>query len=234
MYNQIDDSVRLGAGTEIIPPCHITGNVTVGERNIIGPYVVIGAPPQHWDYYKLGSRTTNGIVIGNDNVIREFTTIHQPTKEETIVGNGCFLMEGSHVAHDVKLGNGVTLSCGVKLGGHTFVDDGATLGLNSCTHQFTIVGAFSMIGMGGIVTKDIPPFLVYKNHSCYKVNRVGMSRNGFIDAEINRMEMYYALYWRFTPSLYCSSSRTTEYIVRFLETRNHSRDICPVFITQTG
>ncbi len=217
----ISDTVKVGHGTPVIPPCYIVGNVVIGEDCIIGPFASIGSPPEHWEYYKKKSSRNGKIIIGDNTIIREFTTINAPMEKLTAVGSNCFLMRGSHVSHDTILCDDVTLSCGVKIGGHSFIDEGATLGLNSCVHQYSTIGTVSMIGMGGIITKDIPPFLVYKNYSCYKVNRVGMLRHNFTETDINEVEKYYR----------GGSSKVTSYIRRFNEIRNPRRKICPVHLS---
>ena len=49
--------------------------VKIGKNNVIGPYVVIGTDAQH-----TYDKSDGYICIGNNNIIREFTTIHLPTK----------------------------------------------------------------------------------------------------------------------------------------------------------
>ena len=50
--------------------------------------------------------------------------------------------------------DGVTLSCGVLIGGHSLLFDGCNFGLNACCHQFSRIGHFAMVGMGAVVTKN--------------------------------------------------------------------------------
>ena len=49
--------------------------VKIGTNNIIGPYCIIGSDAQH-----TSERSSGYISIGNKNIIREFTTIHLPTR----------------------------------------------------------------------------------------------------------------------------------------------------------
>jgi len=168
----IEDGVVLGENVDIGPFCHITGDVTIGEGttissfnyiegpakigkdNFIGPNCVIGTPAEHKNADSVGE-----IIIGDGNTIRELTVIQRGTGErDTQIGNRCFIMDHVHIAHDVLVANDVTVAPNVVFGGHSVVLDGATIGIGSSTHQFSTIGAYSMIGMNSTVTRDVPPF----------------------------------------------------------------------------
>jgi UDP-N-acetylglucosamine acyltransferase len=67
-------------------------------------------------------------------------------------------MTKAHVPHDAVIGNRVTLSCGVLVGGHSRIGEGANLGLGTVIHQRLAIGSGSMIGMSSVVTRHVPPF----------------------------------------------------------------------------
>ena len=142
--------------------------VKIGKNNVIGPYVVIGTDAQH-TYEK----SDGYIYIGNNNIIREFTTIHLPTKlkKKTTIGNNCIFMAMSHIAHDCIIENDVVFSNNVILGGNTFVMKKSQLGFNTIVHQNQVIGSFSMIGMGSIITKKIiiKPGFVYAGNPAKKI-----------------------------------------------------------------
>jgi UDP-N-acetylglucosamine acyltransferase len=99
-------------------------------------------------------------VIGDDNVIREFVTIHAGTAQDrgvTTLGNGNWLLAYSHVAHDCVVGNSTTFSNNAQLAGHVVVDDFAVLGGFVGVHQFCRIGAHAFLAGGSIVPQDIPP-----------------------------------------------------------------------------
>lgn len=146
--------VEIGENTKVSSFCYIRGPAKIGERNRINPHCVIGTEPE-----SKGSKPTGTILIGNDNIISEFTAIQRGTGDrDTEIGNNNFIMDNVHISHDNKLGNNITIAPNVVLGGHTVVHDGATLGIASSTHQFSTIGAYCMIGMNSTVTKDVPPF----------------------------------------------------------------------------
>ena len=169
----IDKRAKIGRTTKILQGSIIMGDITIKENNIIGPYAIIGTPPQHSGYYKGEIKSNGSIVIGNGNIIREYTTIHASTNKTTVIGDNCFLMAHTHVPHDAVLEDNVTLTNNTQIAGHSYIMEGAIVGLNSCVHQYSTIGAYTMLGMGSIVTKDIPPFLIYKNFKCYKINKIG-------------------------------------------------------------
>jgi len=134
---------RIGRGTRLENNVTITGRTTIGEFNHIFPGCVIGAEPQDLSYQ--GSDTQ--VIIGNNNVLREGVTINRGTEKEeglTTVGNRCYFMAASHVAHDCRVGDRVVMANGSMLGGHTHVHDAASIsGLVAVHHYSTVRSASS-------------------------------------------------------------------------------------------
>lgn len=161
---QIEGDVRLALNVEVGAFCVLRGPLVVGQGTRIFPHVVIGTPGEHRTKDSFGD-----IVIGCDVVIREFSAIQRGTGDrDTSIGDRCMIMDHGHIAHDVVLAEDVTLSPNVVLGGHTRVHRGATLGIGAMTHQLSTVGAYSMVGMGAVVTRDVPPFaLIMGNPARY-------------------------------------------------------------------
>jgi UDP-N-acetylglucosamine acyltransferase len=185
---QLIGSVSLGTGNLIGPSVVIVGPVTIGNDNWIGTGAVIGAPPEvrGWDHpMDAGELSSgNGIAIGNRNTFREFTQIHQGWRDVTRIEDDVFLMNQSYVAHDCVLENGATLASSVLLGGHVRVGAAANLGLGTMVHQRRYIGVGAMVGMGSVVTHDVPPYAkAYGNPVRVQgANEVGMAREG-MDAE---------------------------------------------------
>ncbi len=180
----IGEGVDIGERNIIGPYAVILGPCVIGDDNWIGPHVVIGTPgemrggthPAAWS----GDDGVGPTSIGNRNVIREFVTIQQGNVGTTRVGDDCYIMTKAHVPHDGVLGNRVTVSCAVMIGGHTVVGDAANLGLGTVVHQHLAIGAGAMVGMGSVVTKDIPPYAMgFGNPARVRgANVVGLERAG--------------------------------------------------------
>lgn len=158
----IGEGVQFDGDATVGPGAVLLGPLRVGNRVWIGPNAVIGTPPEiaslrqnvAWD----SDLDHHGVVIGDDVVIRELSTVHQGSHRTTTIGDGTWLLNSVYVAHDSLVGRNVTLSAGVRLGGHSVVGEHANLGMNASVHQGRIVGAGAMIGMGTPVTRDVPPF----------------------------------------------------------------------------
>jgi UDP-N-acetylglucosamine acyltransferase len=178
----LEGDVTLGPGTVVEPHARIIGPVEIGRKNTIGHGAVIGDYPQHRAYK--GEATQ--ILIGHDNQIREYVTIHKPMPGGvTRVGDGNMLMVNSHLAHDVTLGHHNTLANNTLIAGHCVVGDRVTFSGHSALHQHVKVGRLAMISGLSASTKDVPPFWMMQNiNEVVGVNVVGMRRAGISSAEI--------------------------------------------------
>ncbi|WP_431073502.1 acyl-ACP--UDP-N- acetylglucosamine O-acyltransferase [Microbacterium phyllosphaerae] len=192
----ISDDVLLGKGNTVGPFAVITGPVVIGDDNWIGAGVVIGAPPEVRSFGHPRSESDSmggGVVIGDRNTIREYAQVHQGWKGQTRIGDDAFIMNQCYVAHDTVIGNRVTLASSVLLAGHVSVRDGANLGLGASVHQFCEIGKGSMLGMGSVVVKEIPPFAkAFGNPASVRgANSVGMARSGVDVAVIEALAAVY-------------------------------------------
>lgn len=177
-YAIIEDGVKVGEDTEIMAGCILTGDTTIGARNEIHYRAIIGGTPQHTNY---SPNTKSSVVIGNDNIIREHTTIHRSFEEggKTVLGDSNYLMANSHVAHDCAFGSKIVLTNGAFIAGHVVVEDNVTISSPIGVHQFLRLGRLSMIGGLTRIVKDVPPFmLVQGNSEIHSLNVVGLKRAG--------------------------------------------------------
>jgi len=196
-YSVIGDHVSIGKDTVIGSHVAVEGHTRIGERNRIYPFVSIGFPPQDIGYRGEDTR----VIIGNDNIIREYTTINRATTKETwetIVGNENYLMAYAHVAHDCILGNQIIMSNAATLGGHIPVGDHAILGGMVAVHQFVRIGAYAFIGGKAGVDRDVPPFMITAGSRAklYGINGRGLRRLGFSPETIAGLKLAYKIIWR--------------------------------------
>jgi len=190
----IENGVEIGENNYIGPYCYITGNAKIGNNNRFEAYCSIGTPPEHRDHF-----TTNpfNVIIGNNCNIREFVTINSGTVRNTILHNNITMLRNSHVGHDSIVEDKVNLSCNVLIGGHSYIMEGANMGLGSMCHQFSVIGAYSMIGMGGIVVKssEINPGEIYVGTPVkfLKDNKIGLNRNNIDSIKLTQLTNKYFL-----------------------------------------
>ena len=93
--------------------------------------------------------------------------------------NNCYIMAYNHISHDTCLHNNVILANNIQIGGHTTIHEFANIGLSSVIHQRSTIGSYAMVGMGTIVTKDIPPFVTVVGtpaKEASKLNEWGLKR----------------------------------------------------------
>lgn len=134
----------------------------------------------------LGYRSSeHGIQIGNRNVIREFATVHQGLTSKTIIRDDCYLMAYSHIAHDCYIDNEVKIANNVQMGGYTTILHNSYIGLSAVLHRFTAIGAFVMIGMGSVVSKNLPPAVLALGapSRIMKVNKIALDKSGIPEGE---------------------------------------------------
>jgi UDP-N-acetylglucosamine acyltransferase len=202
-YAIIQGRVVIGEGTVVDAHASISGPTTIGSRNKIGSFTSIGAPPQ--DIHYKGEPTE--LVIGDDNQIREYVSIHRGTiagKGKTVVGNGNMIMAYCHIAHDCIIGNSVVLANAVTLAGHVEVGDHVNLGGVVGVHQFCRIGTFSYVGGLSGIGLDVPPFVIISGIRSRMrisgINKIGMRRNGMSRESIENLEKAFKIIFR-SPQL---------------------------------
>jgi UDP-N-acetylglucosamine acyltransferase len=196
-YTIIRENVQIGAGTQIGPHVVIDPFVTIGADCKIFQFAAIGAECQS---LKFGGEETH-VTIGRGTVIREFVTIHRGTAEGgglTRVGEECFLMNYTHVAHDCSIGNRVVLANNATLAGHITIGNFATVGGLAAIHQFVRVGDYAFIGGKAAVVKDVPPFVISSGDRAklHGLNSVGLKRHGFSPETLYLLKKTYRIIFR--------------------------------------
>ena len=184
-YSVIGPNVEIGDNTIIHSQVNISGNTKIGIGNKIYPFAAIGNDPQD---LKFDGEETK-LVIGDNNKIREYVTIHPGTGGGgglTKIGNKCLFMISSHVAHDCNVGNNVIIANNVPLGGHVTIEDNVVIGGNSAVQQFTRIGQMAMIGgMTGVLHDVIPYGLSIGNRNYLQgLNLIGLRRANFENKDI--------------------------------------------------
>ena len=193
----IGPKVKIGPGTRVGPHAVIEGRTTLGARNRVFQFASLGAVPQDLKY--AGEDTE--LVIGDENQIREFTTLHIGTAGGggvTRLGNRNLVMANSHVAHDCQVGNGCILVNSAALGGHVVVEDYVIISGLTAVHQFTRIGKHAFVAGGAMVVMDVPPYCMAQGDRAELVglNTVGLERHGFTEGQIGRIKEAYKILFR--------------------------------------
>ncbi len=192
-YSVIGAEVEIGDGTVIGPHVVIEGPTRIGRDNRITQFASLGGAPQD---KKFADERTE-LIIGDRNLIREFTTINRGTGDGggvTRLGNDNWVLAYVHVAHDCQVGDHVVFSNYAALAGHVEIGDWTILSGYSGVHQFCKVGAHAFIGMGCLVGHDVPPFVMMANEQQGRprgINSEGLKRRGFDSARIAAIKRAY-------------------------------------------
>ncbi|MBI1309653.1 MAG: acyl-ACP--UDP-N-acetylglucosamine O-acyltransferase [Proteobacteria bacterium] len=192
-YCTVGAQVTIGAGTTLVSHVVVAGHTSIGSGNTIYPFTSLGHPSPDRKYK--GEPTT--LVIGDDNDIREYVTMHIGTaadRAETRIGNANLFMAGSHVAHDCVVGNACILANYAQLAGHVTVADNVLIGGLSGLHQRVRVGTHAIIGGHTAVDYDVPPYgnVSGKRATLKGLNLVGLRRRGFDKSLIHALDEAYS------------------------------------------
>ncbi len=211
----IDSQVKLGKNVSIGAFTVIEGNVSIGDNSQIGSHVVIKGDTQIGENNRIFQFASVGedcqdkkyqgeatqLIIGNDNIIREACTIHRGTVQDkgiTQIGNRNLFMINTHIAHDVMIDNDCIFANDCNVAGHVKINDWAILGGAAQVHQFCHIGAHSMCGVGTVIVKDIPAFVMASGYpaSPHGLNTEGMKRRGIDSNGIKQVKEAYRIIYR--------------------------------------
>jgi UDP-N-acetylglucosamine acyltransferase len=194
-YSIVGPEVEIGPGTRLVAHVYIEGPTWIGEDNLFFPYSTVGVASQDLKYKGERAETR----IGHRNRIREFVTIHRGTQGGglvTSIGDDNLLMAYVHIAHDARIGSHTVLANGVTIGGHVEVGDWAVIGAFTGVHQFCRVGRHAMIGGYSVITQDVAPYSTTvspRESRIYGANKTGLERRGFPSETIDRLHKAFRL-----------------------------------------
>lgn len=198
-YAIIGPDVKIGEGTAVQAHAYVSGHTMIGKRCEIFPFACVGMKSQDLKY-KAGDITY--VEVGDETVLREFSTLHLGTKpgEVTRVGSRCLIMAYCHIAHGCAVGNDVIMSNLATLAGEVTIEDFAIIGGMAGIHQFCRIGTHAMIGGATKIRQDCPPFMVVDMaDSEIRVlgpNIVGLQRRGFSAEVRSALKEAYKLIYR--------------------------------------
>lgn len=191
-YSIIGADVSIGSGTSLGPHVVVRGPTRIGANNRIFQFASVGDDPQDLKY----DGEITQLEIGDNNTIREFTTINRGTEGGggiTRIANNNLLMAYTHVAHDCQLGNHIVMANGASLAGHVSIGNYAILAGFACVHQFCEVGEHAFVGLNSVANRDVAPFtMVVGNYAEAKgINKNGLRRREFSEDVIQALHRAY-------------------------------------------
>ena len=176
-YTYIGPNVKLGENVRIGHNCTLDGDIIIGNNTIIWNNVSIinrvvigenteiqsGAVIGHdgfgytedENHIKTMVKHYGGVVIGDDVLISSNVCVVRGTIDDTVIENGSKIDNLSHVAHNCYLGENSALAFPCFLGGSSRIEKNGYIAGAIIRNQCT-VHENGFVGMGAVVTKDVP------------------------------------------------------------------------------
>jgi UDP-N-acetylglucosamine acyltransferase len=203
----VEGDVVIGPDCILEPNVVLKSGTRMGSRNHIHTGAVIGEPPQDLKYH--GESTE--IIIGEDNLIREYVTLHRATGEgeATLIGDHNLIMAYCHLGHNCEIGSHIQMANFAGLAGHVKVEDRAVLGAICGVHQYVRVGTLAMLGGYSKIVQDCPPYCMVdgRRASVVALNFRGLRRAGLDENARRALRSAFRLLFR-------SDYNTTEALER--------------------
>ncbi len=140
----IEDRVSIGDATSVWDNVHIRHGASIGKSCIIGEKTYIAYDVKIGNYCKLNA----AVYVCADVTINDYVML----AAHTVFTNDRFPR-----SFDIRL-DGLATSDPTEETLSTTVGVGVTTGANVTIGPGLKIGDFAMIGMGSVVTKDVPPY----------------------------------------------------------------------------
>jgi acetyltransferase EpsM len=89
-----------------------------------------------------------------------FVGPHANIMPNAIIGNHCSFRAGANVGHDCVLGDYCYMGPNSNVSGYAKLGNGVHIGPNASVVDAVEIGAYSVIGIGSVVLKNIPDFVI--------------------------------------------------------------------------
>lgn len=174
---------ELGEGCRVRPYGMVVAHTTMGARNDVHSFALVGADPQDRKY---DGSVPGRLIVGDDNIFREHCTIGRAVGDErpTAIGSRNFFMAAAHVGHNCELGDDIVMANYAAVAGHSRIGNRVNFSGGSFVHQFCVVGDSVMFRGNAMVGMHVPPYVVVRGENCVAgLNTVGLRRTEGIDAD---------------------------------------------------
>ena len=187
---EIGENVVIGEDCEIAANVSIQGNTEIGEGCEIHPFAALGGKPEHISDKGENTRLS----IGAKSIIREQVTINRGTQVGgglTSIGEGCYIMSKSHIAHDCSIGSAAILGAYCGLSGHTHIGERTVLLGKCATQPFVKIGQDCYLIAGTELMFDVPPMMVATRHCLRGINVRGLLMRGTERKDVAALKKFY-------------------------------------------
>lgn len=158
----IGDNVYIGCGTTIV------GDVQIGNNVVIRENCVIGTDATTTDRIPSGEVVSmpqfGNVIIEDDVLIGAFTVIARGAIDSTVLRRGCRTGMGACIGHNTDIGEDSIVVGGAIMAGSSSLGKQSMVSFNASIRNFAHVGDYVTVGMGSVVTKDVPDGVTVKGN----------------------------------------------------------------------
>ncbi len=140
----VEEGVEIGTGTSVWDSAHIRGPARIGKQCIIGEKTYIGYGVEIGNRVKINAfvYVCTGVMIEDGVMVSASTTFTNNHFPRATMPDLKALRDSAPGRHTLP----------------TRVREGATIGAGCVIGNDLAIGRFAMVGMGSVVTKDVPDF----------------------------------------------------------------------------
>jgi UDP-2-acetamido-3-amino-2,3-dideoxy-glucuronate N-acetyltransferase len=159
----ISPRANVSKSSEVSDSAKVWDFAQVRENAIIGEEVVVGA----------GAYIGSGVSIGARSKIQNYALIYEPAtiKEGVFIGPAVILTNDRN-PRAINIDKTQKSISDWQAVGVT-VEEGASIGARSVCIAPVKIGAWSMVGAGSTVTKDVPPYALFVGNPAKQIGWVG-------------------------------------------------------------
>lgn len=166
---------KIGNHTELKPNVVIYDDVCIGDNCLIQAGAVIGTDGLGCMREKDGQLVkfphVGGVLIENDVEIGANCQIAKGVLSDTVIHNGCKINGMCFIAHNCELDENVWITGDTMLCGTTRVGRNATIFSNVIVRDQRRIGENAIIGMGSVVTKNVPDGEMWLGNPARKIEK---------------------------------------------------------------
>ena len=133
----------------------------------------LGIPDNRWaSIVHPAASVAASAAVGYDTFIGATAVV----ESGSMVGNHCHIRGGSYVSHDARLDDFVFVGPNATVLGRCVVGEGVHLGANAVCRDQISIGNYSLIGIGAVVTGNVPAFAIMAGNPARRIGFVENSQ----------------------------------------------------------
>lgn len=153
-------NASIGKNTIILSNVRIYDEVIIGDNCYIKEGSVIGGAGFGYETDENGNRfrfpQIGGVIIGNNVEIGSNTCIDRGALSDTIIKDFAKIDNLCHIAHNVEIGRNAMIVACSEVSGSCCIGDNSWISPNVSIRDWRKIGNNSLVGIGGVVVKDVP------------------------------------------------------------------------------